>query len=54
MHFVFLKTRKRIALKFANFEAISRINGIDFFSKNIEIYNVLSNNNFKTNPKLFP
>ena len=35
VHFFSLKNRKKVALKFANFEAISRIKGISFFSKNI-------------------
>ncbi len=37
IHFYSLSNRKRVALKFANFDAISRIQGIDFFSKNIVI-----------------
>ena len=37
IHFVTLKSGKKIALKFANFEAIARISGVDFFSKNITI-----------------
>lgn len=35
IHFFSLNNRKKVALKFANFDAISRIQGIDFFSKNI-------------------
>jgi Ca-activated chloride channel family protein len=35
IHFYSLSNRKRVALKFANFDAIARIKGIDFFSKNI-------------------
>ncbi|MFH1787375.1 MAG: VWA domain-containing protein [archaeon] len=35
IHFFSLSNKKRIALKFANFDAIGRIKGIDFFSKNI-------------------
>ena len=35
IHFYSLSNRKKNALNFANFEAISRIKGIDFFSKNI-------------------
>ena len=35
IHFLSLKNRKKVALKFANFDAISRIQGVDFFSKNI-------------------
>jgi len=35
IHFFSLGNKKTIALRFANFEAISRIQGIDFFSKNI-------------------
>ena len=34
IHFFTLNNRKKKALKFANFDAISRIEGIDFFSKN--------------------
>ncbi len=37
IHFITLKSRKREAILFANFEAISRIRGIDFYSKNIFI-----------------
>ena len=37
IHIVTLESGKRDALKFANFEAIARIRGIDFFSKNITI-----------------
>ncbi len=37
IHFYSLSNRKRVALKFANFDAIARIRGIDFFSKNITI-----------------
>jgi len=37
IHLVTLKSKKRKALRFANFEAIARIRGIDFFSKNITI-----------------
>jgi Ca-activated chloride channel homolog len=37
IHFFSLSNRKKVALKFANFEAIGRIQGIDFFSKNIII-----------------
>ena len=35
IHFFSINNRKKIALKFANFEAIGRIEGVDFFSKNI-------------------
>ena len=35
IHFFSLSNRKRTALKFANFDAIARIEGVDFFSKNI-------------------
>jgi Ca-activated chloride channel family protein len=35
IHFLALGSRKKTALKFANFDAISRIQGIDFFSKNV-------------------
>lgn len=37
IHFYSLSNRKKVALKFANFDAISRIQGVDFFSKNIVI-----------------
>lgn len=37
IHFYSLNNRKKVALKFANFDAIARIQGIDFFSKNIII-----------------
>ncbi len=37
IHFFSLGNRKRVALKFANFDAIARIQGVDFFSKNIVI-----------------
>ena len=37
IHFFSLQNRKKVALRFANFDAISRIRGIDFFSKNIVI-----------------
>ncbi|PIN88998.1 hypothetical protein COU60_04965 [Candidatus Pacearchaeota archaeon CG10_big_fil_rev_8_21_14_0_10_34_76] len=37
IHFVALKTQRHRALRFANFDAIARIRGIDFFSKNIVI-----------------
>ena len=36
-HIISLKTTKTTALKFANFDAIARIRGIDFFSKNLLI-----------------
>ena len=35
IHFLSLSSKKKVALKFANFDAISRIQGIDFFSKNL-------------------
>ena len=35
IHFLSLTNRKKVALKFANFNAIARIQGIDFFSKNL-------------------
>lgn len=35
LHLMSIKTTKKNALKFANFEAISRIEGIDLFSKNL-------------------
>jgi Ca-activated chloride channel family protein len=35
IHFLTLRSSKRKALKFANFQAIARIKGIEFFSKNI-------------------
>jgi Ca-activated chloride channel homolog len=37
IHFFTLETRKKKALNFANFEAISRIEGVDFFSRNFII-----------------
>ena len=37
IHLVTLKATKTTALRFANFEAISKIKGVDFFSKNIII-----------------
>lgn len=36
-HFLSISVRKKRALLFANFEAIGRIKGIDFFSKNITV-----------------
>ena len=38
IYFYSLSNKKKVALKFANFEAIGRIKGIDFFSKNIIIF----------------
>ena len=35
IHFLSINNRKKGALKFANFEAIAKIEGVDFFSKNI-------------------
>lgn len=35
IHFFALNHKRRVALKFANFDAIARIQGVDFFSKNI-------------------
>lgn len=35
IHFFSLGNKKKKALKFANFDAIARIEGIDFFSKNV-------------------
>ena len=37
IHFLSLGNRKRVALKFANFEAIAKVEGVSFFSKNIVI-----------------
>lgn len=37
IHFLSLNVRKKKALRFANFSAISRIQGIDFFSKNLMV-----------------
>lgn len=37
MHFYLIKRKKKTALKFANFEAISRVEGVDILSKNIFI-----------------
>lgn len=35
MHFYLIKRKKKVALKFANFDAISRVEGVDLLSKNI-------------------
>lgn len=35
IHFYSLNYRRKIALKFANFDAIAKIQGVDFFSKNV-------------------
>lgn len=35
IHFLSLSNRKKVALRFANFDAIARVEGVDFFSKNI-------------------
>lgn len=35
LHFFSLKSRRRDSLKFANFDAIARVKGIDLYSKNI-------------------
>lgn len=35
IHFFSLGNKKKHALKFANFDAIARIEGVDFFSKNV-------------------
>jgi Ca-activated chloride channel homolog len=40
IHFVSIKFRKKHALKFANFNSIARIKGIDLYSKNIVILGV--------------
>lgn len=37
IHMFALSNRKKKALKFANFDAIARIQGIDFFSKNVVV-----------------
>jgi Ca-activated chloride channel family protein len=37
IHFLSLGNKKKRALKFANFDAIARIQGVDFFSKNVVI-----------------
>jgi len=37
IHFISLKQKRGVALRFANFDAISRIRGIDLYSKNILI-----------------
>ena len=42
IHFLSIKSSKSVALRFANFEAISRIKGVDFFSKNLTILLVSS------------
>ncbi len=39
-HFIALKTRKDNALKFANFEAVAKIKGIDLYSKNIVLLSI--------------
>ena len=43
LHFFGLKTLRGRSLKFANFEAIARIKGIDFYSKNLFllVFNIL-------------
>ncbi len=38
IHLLTLKNTKKKALRFANFEAISKIKGVDFFSKNITVF----------------
>ncbi len=38
IHLLSLKNTKSRALRFANFEAISKIKGVDFFSKNITVF----------------
>src|SRR3989344_7369753 len=35
LHFFSLRSRRRDSLKFANFDAIARVKGIDLYSKNI-------------------
>jgi len=40
IHFATLKASRSTALKFANFDAIARIKGVDFFSKNIIILSI--------------
>jgi Ca-activated chloride channel homolog len=37
IHFFALSNKKKKALKFANFDAIAKIQGVDFFSKNVII-----------------
>lgn len=37
IHFMTLKATKSTALRFANFEAIAKIRGVDFFSKNLMV-----------------
>ncbi len=37
IYFISLKSRRKYALNFANFEAIARIKGIDLYSKNIVV-----------------
>lgn len=37
IHFLALGNKKKSALRFANFDAIAKIEGIDFFSKNVVI-----------------
>lgn len=41
-HFYFLKVKRSHALKFANFDAVARIKGIDFYSKNIVLLGITS------------
>lgn len=38
IHLLTLKNSKKKALRFANFEAISKIKGVNFFSKNLTIF----------------
>lgn len=37
IHFIAIKLTKKTALKFSNFDAIAKIKGVDFYSKNITI-----------------
>ncbi len=37
IHFLSLRTRKGDALRFANFEALARIRGVDIYSKNLSL-----------------
>ena len=38
IHLLSLKKSRRKALSFANFEAISRVKGIEFLSKNLTVF----------------
>lgn len=40
IHFISLKTERSRAVKFANFEAIARIKGVDIYSKNLVVLSI--------------